>query len=290
MVRKLLLALTAPLLVLSACADNATLETSGVAAEAEPVDLIRQAPDRALEAGSGRIEMTTTVVIDGVTHELTATGAFAGTRARLEMDIADLIAAEAPGQSLPAGADEPIEIVVDGATTYLRMPLLASLTGVDGWLSMSAADLGQSGDPLGLGAGATNPLQLLEALRGVSSHIETIGESGDGETYGYEVTVDLTKAAEQLPEAMRDAYLEQLASLGTTELPLEVWVDADGLVRALDVDLADLAAGSEDLAGFESGRLEVRFSDYGADVTVEVPDPADVTPFREVLGSVGGSR
>lgn len=289
MVRKLLLAITAPLLVLSACADRSSVETSGVAA-AEPVDLLRQAPDRALEAGSGRIEMTTTMVIDGVTRELTATGAFAGTRARLELDMGELLAAEAPGESLPTGADEPLEVVVDGTSTYLRMPLLTSLTGVDGWLSMTAADLGQSGDPLGLGAGGTNPMQMLDALRGVSSDIEPIGAGSDGETHGYEVTVDLTKAAEKLPEAMREAYREQAASLGTTELPLEVWVDGDGLVRVLKVDLADLAAGAEELAGFESGQLEVRFSDYGEDITVDVPDPAEVTPFTEVMGSIGSAR
>lgn len=290
MSRKLLLALVAPVLVLSACADRADVEAGGVAADAQPVDLLRQAPDRAVDAGSGRIEMVTTLVVDGTTHELTATGAFAGTRARFEMDIAELLAAEDLGGQLPAGADEPMEIVVDGTTTYLRMPLLAAVTGVDGWLSMSAADLGQSGDALGLGAGMSNPLQLLDALRGVSSDVEPIGESGDGERYGYEVTVDLEKAADRLPEAQREEYLQQLGSLGVTELHLEVWLDVDGLVRTLKVDLADMAGASPELAGFESGQLEVRFSDYGADISVAVPDPADVTPFAEVLGSMGGSR
>ena len=62
---------------------------------------------------------------------------------QMELDLGAMLAGQLPpGVSLPEGFDEPMTVVVDGATTYLRMPMLDAITGTSGWLSVSPDDLG----------------------------------------------------------------------------------------------------------------------------------------------------
>src|SRR3546814_11883945 len=73
------------------------------------------------------------MVIDGPegAFEITSTGAIDGDRVAMKMDLGSGLAglAEAEGEALPPGFDQPMAIVIDGATALLRMPLLDALTG-----------------------------------------------------------------------------------------------------------------------------------------------------------------
>src|SRR3546814_3471606 len=55
--------------------------------------------------------------------EITSTGAIDGDRVAMKMDLGSGLAglAEAEGEALPPGFDQPMEIVIDGATAFLRM-------------------------------------------------------------------------------------------------------------------------------------------------------------------------
>jgi len=292
---RLAAALFAPLLVVTACGDDdegAVVETGGAEAA---LARLEAAPDAVAEAGSARMEMTMTIAVMGETVDITAEGGFDGTQAVITMDLGAALGgfAQETGESLPPGFDEPMTIVVDGTTTYLKVPMLAALTGTDGWLSVSAEDMGVAGDTLGLGVGPSgNPAQLVESLRGVSDEIEELGsaEVRGVDTTRYRVLVDLEKAAAELPADAREAYEQQVAGLGATTLPLEVWVGDDGLVYRMAMDFADLVGQVEgdELEGLESGSMVLELFDYGADVEVEVPDPSEVTPFSEVMGGFGG--
>lgn len=291
--RRLAAALVAPLLLLAACGDD---EGTVVEAGGEEAVLARlqSAPEAMAEAGSARMEMTMTMAAMGESFEVTAEGGFSGEQATFTMDLGALLgAAEASGEAMPPGFDEPMTIVVDGATTYLKVPMLAMFTGTDGWLSVSPEDMGVAEDSLGLGFGASgNPAELLESLRGVSDEIEELGtEDVRGvSTARYRVVVDLDKAAAELPDEAREAYEQQVASLGVTTMPVEVWIGEDGLVRRMAFDFAALLdqVPEEELDGFESGSVVLELFDYGADIDIEVPDPSEVTPFAEVMGAFGG--
>ncbi|MFP5257044.1 MAG: hypothetical protein ACLGI8_14470 [Acidimicrobiia bacterium] len=292
---RLAAALVAPVLLLAACGDDdggAVVEAGG---EEAVLARLQAAPDAMAESGSARMEMTMTMAAMGERFEITAEGGFSGQQATFTMDFGPMFAglAEETGESMPPGLDEPMTVVVDGTTTYLRVPMLAMFTGTDGWLSVTAADMGLAEDSLGLGFGASgNPAQLLESLRGVSDEIESLGaEDVRGQpTTRYRVVVDLEAAAAELPPDAREAYEQQVGGLGVTTLPFEVWVDDRGLVHRMAVDFADLVdqVPQEEREGFESGSMVLELFDHGADIEIEVPDPSEVTPFAEVMGGFGG--
>jgi hypothetical protein len=293
MFRKLAVALIAPLVAVTACSDDGDqsqrVETGDVKAA---IAALRAAPDAAAEAGSGRLVMTVGFDVDGQPFELSTTGVFTGTRAQMEMDLGELLAAQAPDDELPPGLDEPIIVVVDGTTTYMRMPMLDALTGTSGWLLMTPEDLGLAGDALGMGFGpSNNPTQMMEALRGISDDIEELGtEEVRGEpTTHYRTVVDLERAVEQVPEALKPLIEAQLGALGST-LTVDVWLGDDGLVRRLSMDMSELLAIASAESGqtMEGGEMVIEYFDYGADIEVDIPDPEDTTPFLEVLGGLQG--
>ena len=292
---RLAAALLAPLLVVTACGDDAedaAVETGGAEAA---LARLQGAPDALAEVGSARMEMTMTIVAMGEAVEVTAEGGFDGDQAVITVDLGAALGglAEETGGSMPPGFDEPMTIVVDGTTTYVKVPMLSMLTGTQGWLSVSAEDMGVAGDTLGLGVGpSANPAQLVESLRGASDELEELGpdEVRGVQTTRYRVVVDLEEAAAQLPAEAREAYRQQVAGLGATTLPFEVWVGDDGLVHRMAMDFADLVGQVEgdELEGLESGSILLELFDHGADVEVEVPDSSEVTPFSEVMGGFGG--
>lgn len=286
---RLAAALVAPLVLVAGCGDG------GTAVEAGGTDLatarLLAAPDAVAEAGSARMTMTMTMTAMGESFAITAEGGFAGDQATFTMDFGQLLGGigGTAGEEVPPGFDEPMTIVVDGTTTYLDVPMLALLTGTDGWLSVTPEDMGVAGDSLGLGFGATgNPAELVESLRGISEDVEELGheEVRGVATTRYRVVVDLAAAAAELPAEAREAYEQQVRSLGVATLPFEVWVSDAGLVHRMALDFADLVdqVPEEDLDGFESGELVVELYDYGADIDIVVPDPSEVTPFAEVMG------
>jgi hypothetical protein len=178
---------------------------------------------------------------------------------------------------------------VDGTTAYLRIPMLQSLTGDDGWLEATPEDLGAAGS-LGVGGGTNDPSQLLETLRGISCDIEDKGtdEVRGVATTRYAVTVDLAKALEQAPAEQREMLEAQLKGLDTSlaDVPVDVWIDGDGLARRLVMDLDAVAAPAMGAGG--SATMTIEFFDYGEPVTIEIPSPEDTRPFSQVLGGLGG--
>ena len=293
MFRKLAVALLAPLLAMSACSDDGDQSQRLEAGDTEAaIAAMRAAPDAAAEAGSGRMEMSIAFEVDGEPFELTSTGFFSGTQMQMEMDFGALLAGQVPEGELPPGFDEPMVVVVDGATTYMRMPMLDALTGTSGWLTMSPDELGLANDALGAGFGPTNnPAQMMEALRGISDDIEELGtEEVRGEdTIHYRAVVDLERALEQVPEKLKPQVEAQLSDMGGT-MPVEVWLGEDGLVRRLSLDMVELLAKASAESGtkMEGGSMVMDFFDYGADVQVEVPDSSDTTSFLDVMGRLGG--
>jgi hypothetical protein len=297
MFRKLVLALAAPLLLIAGCAsesDGGGLEVqTGAAAVAE----LRGAPDAASEAGTAAFEMVMTMTgLPGLGEdavELTATGSFDADAQQMamEMDLGAMFEglAEATGETVPPEMAQPVRFVADGTTFYLRIPILDALTGSSGWLSMSADDLGQSAGSLGLGAGAFDPSKMLEVLRGTSDDVQPDGQEDvrGVATTKYTATVNMADALESVPADQRDELEAQLDQLGAgdADIPIEIWVDADGLPRRFSLTFGDLAA--EQLSDDGTMAMTMEFFDYGEPVSIELPSPDDVTPFRDVMGGLG---
>lgn len=290
MIRKLYLALLAPLLIVG-CATRAD-DTTQLDAGAQGVAALRAAPERAVDAGTLRFEMT--IDLRDGSDDLTfgATGAVdtAAERLVMQIDMGSALGALGPASGLPAGIDEPMEVIVDGTTTYLRIPFLAPLTGTSGWLSASADDLADGGDVFDFGAGPVDPSQMLEVLRSVADDVETIGveEVRGVPTTGYRAMLDIGAALEG-SSAGEGEGAEGILGLADADdlgpIPVEVWVDDDGLARRIRLDVAGLGSA---MGALGEASITLDLFDYGEPVTIELPDPADVTPIAEALGALGG--
>jgi hypothetical protein len=290
MLRKLALALVAPLLVTGACAQEA--DGTQVLTGATGVAALRAAPDAATDAGSARFEMTVAFDSPDGSFEIVSTGAYRGDQLAMEMDLGAALAGlgDLGDEPIPEGFDEPMQIVVDGTTAYLRIPMLQALTGTSGWLSATPEELAAAGGSLGVTGGTGDPSQLLDTLRGVAGAVDEVGpdEVRGVATTRYRATVDLADAIERAPEVQREEMQAMLDQLGAdvTSIPVDVWVDADGLARRLVMDFGDLAAQVMGVDG--SATLTLELFDYGEDVTIEIPDPSEVTPIGGLLGAFGG--
>lgn len=278
-------ALAAGALLVAGCGDDDgdAVRTTGGSAD---IAALRAAPDAFEEAGSGRMSYQMRVSGDGMSIEMGGEGAFSGDRMIMEIDLGSM------GQALGPGAgDLTATVIVDGGTTYMKMPALADVYG-DGWLSFSAEDFAEVSD-LGVDPAAQDPRYMMESLRGIAEEIEEEGtDTVRGvDTTVYRVVVDLEKAAEAMPEDMRESYLAEMESLGIpSSMPMRVWLGDDGLVYRFSMDMTEMEGFTDgtDVPDDLEAEMVMEFFDYGADVDIEVPDPAEVTPFVEVMGGAYG--
>lgn len=296
MFRKLVPALIAPLLLTASCATEADDTALEVHAGAEAVAAVRALPEAVAEAGTSAFEMVMDFSVDGESFQLLATGVTdpAAQRLSIEVDLGDLFTqlAAGSGEPLPEGFDGAMQLVADGSTFYMRAPMFELLAGTGGWLSMSAEDLGGAAGGLGFGAGTYDPSTMLDTLRGVSGEPTVVGpEVVRGvDTTRYTANLDLAEALAAAPEAQREqleAQLGQLGSLDGTVVPVDVWIDADGLPRRLQMDMggmfATLGLGDDAVA-----TMTMELFAFGEPVEIEVPSPDEVTPFSEVMDGLGG--
>jgi hypothetical protein len=215
-------------------------------------------------------------------------GAFdtASGRAHVTMDLGDLLGM--------AGADTgAMEMVLDGTTAYIRSDLFSSFGDGKPWVSVSADELAD-GDALGgggLGAGVQGPESFLQFLEGAGDDVETVGrEQVRGvETTHVRTDVDIARLiAEAAPEEAAELE-ESLGELGATDvigtLPVDAWIDDDGMVRRLRIsfDLAGLTglageAGAEVPEGMAESAmvLDLELYDLGEPVEIVIPDPSEV--------------
>jgi hypothetical protein len=128
-----------------------------------------------------------------------------------------------------------------------------------------------------------DPTQALSNLAEVSDNVTKVGASTiDGTaTTEYKATVDLTKEAAKAKS--KDGAKAALAitqeeqALGTNTLPVNVWVDASGLVRQVgeQVPIPATTTGATDGSG--SATMTMTFSDFGTPAPLTPPPSSQVT-------------
>lgn len=194
-------------------------------------------------------------------------------RGRLTMTVA-----QAGSRTDVAGT----EIVYDGRVLYMTAPGAAS-GPEQPWV---AIDLGEEGRIGGLnGFDRTDPAQALAYLRGAGEAEEVGTEEVRGaQTTHYRLTVDLEEAAARAPEYR--AVIEQgLQAGGSAEVPTEVWVDEDGLVRRVRMVYAGVPTAEGTSADVT---VTTELYDFGTEVSVE-PPPRDQVLNLDQGGTGDGS-
>jgi hypothetical protein len=256
--------------------------------------LLTRSPDAAAEAGSVAFTMAMDVPVPaaagGTGAPVTLTGQGGSSsdgRLQMTLDLSAFNAAAPPDRQLPADQLQA-ELLFDGATIYLRFPALAAQVGTE-WVSADLAALsGMSGVDLSalVGAAGADPTATLAQLRGVGDVTEVGPEEVRGAaTTHYHAVVDLQAAIEALPAEARaamEASVEQYqALLGTTEIEVDVWLDADGRpARIVEVMPFPAGAGQPPL----EATLTMELFDWGTPVTITPPPADQVTDLSQVVG------
>lgn len=180
-----------------------------------------------------------------------------------------------------------------GGILYIQVPPAdaSSVPGNKPWESIDLnqvdqAKLGKSFSQLS-SLNSENPAQALSNLATVSDGVNKVGPDtiGGVATTQYKAEIDLSKVAAQAQAKdgakAANSVSQAQQALGTSTIPVTVWVDSNGLVRQISEQTPVPAASAG--AGNRSGKATVTmtFSNYGAPVQLTPPassQVADVTP------------
>jgi hypothetical protein len=200
-----------------------------------------------------------------------------------------------PGAAAASGGHTMrMEMIVDGAVVYARLPagLTAALPGADKpWIKVDVTRLAALPGLSSLGAGPASgdPGQMLQFLRSVSGDIVTVGpEVVDGvETTHYQGEIGLDTLTGALPGGEQGLARQALSALSQAtagqSMPVDVWVDRQGLIRrfAMTVDLT--FPGGQSL--HETATAD--FTDYGPQQPPAAPPAGQVQDLSRLAGTAG---
>ena len=194
--------------------------------------------------------------------------------------------------------DGLIEMLVDGDTAYMSWSLFSTLFGADTkWVSFtdegSGGDLFEGFGGLSMGQFDSGPDSYLDFFSSLGSLDEAGSDVLRGvETIRFVGVIDLDRAIElAASSAERDELQRQYAELGVTglgEMPVEIWIDAEGYMRkfTMTFDLSELGAAFDPTGPAEMFMTFEMFN-FGEPLTIQLPSPDEVTEL-DLGGLFGG--
>lgn len=276
-----------PLVLLVATAVGACSSGGGDGGSAvdpsSPQGILAAAPAATIAAGSSRISVEAAVRGQRKgTFAGEGAFSFASGKGRLALDL----------QPLGLAGSGSTEVLLDGDVVYLELGGALPGLGKRPWVRIDLGKL-KKGQGDGIEAlrqlRANDPRAVINELRGARGDAEKLGtEAVRGtDTTHYRTTVDLDKAADASPAGIRDDLAEVERQLGTRQLKVEAWLDADGRLRRLryTINLADLdEAAPAKGSGTGTVVATLELFDFGADVAVSAPPADQTTDMAELLG------
>lgn len=256
---------------------------------------IRAAFSQSAEVTSGRMEGLIEVTGLSGDASITITMPFGGSfdtvsgNSAFSMDLSAFAdAGAAAGEEIPpefADMFGEMEIRVVDGVEYIKFPFFTMFLGSETpWISSPAdgeSDL--AGDFTFFEPGS--PSDVLGELEGVDASVTEIGrETVNGvETTHYEVVFD-TGAMLAAASPEERAQLEDQGIFPDGELPMDIWINDDGLVirYVMEVDGSAMASVAEDQ--FQRMLLTFNLLDLNQPVDIVAPDPSEVTD-AETLGA-----
>lgn len=226
---------------------------------------------------------------------ISADGAYdtAAERGRMSVDLSALAkllsgfgqAFGAKPDDIPAEFDDPdawkLDVVQDGTQVFLRFPLLADQLDGKEWVGGDVTEIAKStGTDLGqLGSfAASDPRAALDALEAVSGGLESVGreEVRGVETTRYRAVLDPSQVVSDAADSedaqdLLSGLREALAQVELDTIPIDVWVDDEGLLRKYAIDVT-LTEGGQEM----TMSVILELFGYGDPVDVDLPAPADV--------------
>ncbi len=266
----------------STSSTSTSTTTSGASRDAKRV--LAAAPGKVKDANSSKVSFTIAVASDKLANEITIPGSgefdYAGKEGRLTMDYGDVLSAA--GQS----GNGELQVLTKGTVYYLKWPLFSTAVGASTpWVSFDISKLDQitGFDTSSLRqVNQGDPSQTLVYLRAAGTVEDQGTEDVDGvSTTKYHAVVDLDKVPGLAPAAQRAAVRASINSMkeqyGITELPMDVWIDGDGLPRKIFYEITTEVQGQN-----LKSSMTMNLSDYGVDVKVQPPPSSQVTDLASI--------
>ncbi|HEX2050321.1 MAG TPA: hypothetical protein VHJ34_06755 [Actinomycetota bacterium] len=319
--RKLLTALAACALVLSACADD------GPSAEENPKDAVTNALDNLSQAegmtvtvslaadASQLVELSEGEISEEQANQIVESSiTFAGNNAENVEDSQAEITADV------AGVDNAVELRVVGSTLYARAEVeaLADTFGADtSQLDAVAQQASAQGmdfvepalqgewigleglDQLSQAAGVSQELtaqqrklqnELVDALER-SSRMSFEGSDDVGDHVV--ATISLRDAYEGFAEAMQSlgqagAQMPPTSQVPDEDVSVDLWVDGDQLTQ-IELDVLQFARFADEPVDVPDGRIALRLALEEGEVSVEAPEDAVTVDVQQLMqGFLGG--
>ena len=209
-----------------------------------------EAATKTAEHGSSRVEFTIAMNVGGESFDMTGSGAFDYLNPRGFLTYR---------MALPGLGDMRMDLRMIGMKMFMRMP--AELTGqaLPGGKEWVGLDLGKSLERRGSGA-STSPSRAIRPRRS-STCVRRVATSARPARRGERRADDALRRRMDFRKAL-DAGLDELElsdaereqarkgmqamidQLGTTTVPIEVFVDGDGMLRRLKMALATRSPGT----------------------------------------------
>lgn len=255
---------------------------TGTSSDAKAV--LAAAPQKVKNANSSKVSFSITIDSDKLSDALTIPGEgefdYAAKEGRLTMDYGSVLSAA--GQS---GSGD-MEILTKGSVYYVKWPLLSTaVKAKTPWISFDITKLDQiTGiDTSSLrSVNQGDPSQTLVYLKAAGTVEDQGTEDVDGvSTTKYHAVIDLDKIAGLAPADQRKSVAASVKTLedtyGISELPMDVWIDDQGLPHKLFYEIQAKVQGTK-----VDSSLEMKLSDYGVDVNVEPPPANQVTDLASL--------
>jgi hypothetical protein len=242
------------------------------------IDPVAQAADTTAQAGSAEFGLAGSISTAGQTIPINGSGAIDMKSNAMRMSMSFPVANFGTLQ---------MEELLSGTTVYVKFPdqLAARLPGGKAWMKMDLEKLGKSQGidfKQALQSNQNNPSDMLQALKSVgNSHVVGNEDIGGDPTTHYAATIDLSAAADKIPDSQTADQLKQLeAQSGLSSMPVDVWIDRSGRVRRESVKLSSNQFSMD---------MTIEYTKFGATVDTTPPPDDQVLDASSLLGALGGS-
>ncbi|MFJ4711669.1 hypothetical protein [Streptomyces sp. NPDC088785] len=233
----------------------------------DPVEAVRDAPDRLVREGGSRARTSMQMASGGTRVTIRGAGSYdyrAGL-GRLQVRL--------PQDAAGAQEHRPItELLAPGA---LYMKNRGAGVPADKWVRLDTASLNDGNLVTG---GATDPLVAAELLRGARG-VTYVGRSDVAgvATRHYRGRVDLAAAARAASAGNRKALAAAVKGFGSAPVPFDVYLDDAGLIRKIThrFRFAEQQAPGQPKKDVDVASTTL-FYGFGRPAEVELPDKKDI--------------
>lgn len=247
-------------------------------------DPVANAASKTAKSESSRVEFTATMNVEGVGGmAFSGSGVFDGHMRSGALNMRFTLPSDAQAQL--GGADPTMEMIMDGRhglVMYMRSPLFRAIAA-DKWLKVDMEKTAKKeGVDLSalMNANQADPSQSLHMLMASSdAHAVGYDRVRGVFTTRYQLNIDLAKLAKG-NKGLRKTYDAVRKLTGITSYPAEAWIDDQGRIRKLKIDMSFNAPTG---GAFTMSMTEELYA-FGIKVDVRPPASSEVIDASSILG------